>query len=99
MSETSKTKAITAKLRMDIFNKMTPATQDVAKSYEEKFNKSAHDIVITQYNLGARIGAIIENEGEYGSDAVGLLADYLGVPGGKTTMYALRNFAVTFEKV
>ena len=71
MSETN----ITAKSRLAIFNKMLPATQEVAKAYEEKFGKAAHDIVITQYNLGARICAVIENEGEYGSGAVKQLAD------------------------
>lgn len=86
------------KARAKLFKQMTPATQAIAKEFGEDAKKAATGIVMIQYRLGTRVQAAVENEGEYGSGAVKLLADYLGTPGGESYLYSLMNFAKSFEK-
>lgn len=86
------------KARLSIFKKMTPATQEVAKEFEGKVGNAATGIIILQYSLGARVKAIVDDEGTYGSGAVKQLAEYLAVKGGESYLYSLMNFSDTFEK-
>ena len=86
------------KARLAVYNKMKPATQEVAKQFEEKLGKGATAIVLVQYDMGARVAEIVEDEGEYGSGAVKQLAEYLSIPGGETMLYGMMNFSRTFDK-
>lgn len=86
------------KARLAIYKKMTPATQEVAKEFEGKVGNAATGIIVLQYSLGARVKAIVDDEGTYGSGAVKQLAEYLAVKGGESYLYSLMNFSATFEK-
>lgn len=86
------------KARLAVYNKMKPATQEVAKQFEEKLGKGATAIVLVQYDMGARVADIVEDENEYGSGAVKQLAEYLSIPGGETMLYGMMNLARTFDK-
>lgn len=88
------------KNRLQAYKAMTPATQELAKQFEEKLGHGAMAVVTMQYNIGSQIAHITkpENEEQYGSKAVPLLADYLNISQGATTLYNLRNFAMKFDK-
>lgn len=86
------------KKRADLLRDMTPAGREIAKEFEKKLGQGARGIVLIQYDLGAQLVNVIEHEADYGSNFVGQLADYLGIAGGETMLYALRNFADSFER-
>jgi hypothetical protein len=86
------------KARLKVFKAMPPATQEIAKKYEGKMSQAATGLIILQYGLGTEVKAAMEDEGTYGSSAVEQLAVYLGVKGGATYLYALKNFSETFDK-
>jgi hypothetical protein len=86
------------KARAKIFKAMTPATQAIANEFSEDVKKASLGVVLIQYRLGAKVAAVVEDEGTYGSGAVKQLAEFLGNPGGETYLYALKNFATTFDK-
>lgn len=90
--------AISEKARLKVFNAMTPATQEVAKEFEEHGRHAGLGIVMTQYKLGAKVKAVKEDEGTYGSDAIEQLSQYLGGNCSTTYLYAIREFAATFDK-
>jgi hypothetical protein len=97
MSETTLAVPV-AKARLKLFNEMSPATQNVAKEFEQKVAKVSAGKVLLWYALGVKINAMLENENTYGSNAVQQLADYFNVAGGKTFLYSLKQFALTFDE-
>lgn len=86
------------KARLKMFKAMTPATQEIAKKYEGKISQAATGLIVIQYGLGAEVKAVMDDEGTYGNSAVEQLSVYLGVKGGATYLYALKNFSETFDK-
>ncbi len=86
------------KKRLALLEEMTPKCQSVAKDFDKKIATAAKGLVMIRYDMGSRLSEVIKKEAEYGSNAVNLLADYLNLPGGATTMYALRNFAEEFAR-
>lgn len=93
-------KAVTPieKKRMALLKDMTPATRKVALEFHTIHGKIANGMIMAQYDIGARIAEIVENEGEYGSGAIKQLAAFLNVRGGETALYALKGFAESFDK-
>jgi len=98
MSDNTTAVAPIDKKRLAIFKDMTEATQEVARDFEGKLSKGATGLVMIQYDVGSRLADIIADEGTYGAGAVKQLSLYLGIPGGETTLYNLRNFAQEFDK-
>lgn len=88
------------KARLQIFKKMTPATQQVAKEFEDKISKGVVSQVKVAYDIGARIAEMVDdtNESTYGSSAVKQLADYLNVDGGEQGLYNRMGFARAFTR-
>lgn len=86
------------KARKKTYNEMTKATREVADQFQELLTRGARGSILVQYDLGSRLGAVIEDEATYGSGAVKQLAEYFNIKGGETTLYSLRNFAGEFEK-
>ena len=86
------------KARLSVFKKMSPALQEIAKTFDEKLAKGATVIVVTMYDMGARLKEVVDDEGTYGSGAVKQLAEYHGISGGETALYAMMNFAKSFDK-
>ena len=84
--------------RLALLKEMTPATREVAQDFEQRLARGAQGIILIQYDMGRRVAEVMENEGEYGHGAIKQLAEYLNIAGGATTLYALRNFAESFEK-
>ncbi len=87
-----------AKKRAELLKDMTPVGRKLAEDFAKKLGIGARGIVMIQYDLGARVGTAIENEAEYGVNYVSLLAEYLSMPGGESTLYSLRNFATAFDR-
>jgi len=86
------------KARLSIYKKMSPALQEVAKTFEEKLGKGATAIVVIMYDMGSRLKEVVDDEGTYGSGAVKQLADYHGIPGGETMLYGMMNLSKAFDK-
>lgn len=88
------------KARAQIYRKMTPATQQVAKEFEDKISKGVVSQVKVNYDIGARIAEMVDdtNESTYGSSAVKQLADYLNVDGGEQGLYNRMGFARAFTR-
>lgn len=91
------TVAVIEKKRAGILKEMTKETRAVAEEFEGLLRKASSGVVRINYDLGARL-ANMEDEAKYGSGAFEQLAAYLNIKGGATTLYALRQFASTFEK-
>lgn len=86
------------KARIKLFEKMTPATQEVAREFDGKIQTTSVGVIMNAYKMGARVAAIVENEAEYGDNAVNLLAGYLNIPGGETVLYMYMNIAKAVDK-
>jgi len=86
------------KARAKLLTQMTPATREVAQEFLTSTVRTATGVVMFHYNLGQRIAQVVNDEATFGDSAVELLAGYLGIKGGPTYLYALRNFAETFDK-
>lgn len=86
------------KKRAEILQEMTAAGRKVAEEFEKKLGIGAQGIVMVQYDLGARLADVFENEADYGTGYCKQLAAYLSIPGGETTLYSLRNFSQAFER-
>lgn len=86
------------KKRVALLKEMTPATRQVAEDFETRLGRGAQGIILIQYDMGSRVAEVMENEGEYGSGAIKQISEYLNIAGGETTLYALRNFAESFDK-
>ncbi len=98
MSESNTVAMPMEKARLSLYRKMTPATQEVAKAFEEQLGNGAAGVVLIQYKLGARVAQIVEDEGTYGNGAVEQLAQFLAIPGGATSLYGMMNFSKTFDQ-
>lgn len=96
----NKSLAAIEKQRKTVYQSMTKATREVADEFEASLTRGARGVVLIQYDLGKRVIEITkeDNESKYGSNAVEQLASYLSIPGGSTTLYALKSVAETFDK-
>lgn len=83
--------------RRKAYEAMTPELRDVAQECERQIAKTAGSVIMLQYQIGARVLAVANDEQTYGPNAVQQLADYLGVRGGASYLYSLMNFARVFE--
>lgn len=86
------------KQRKRTFEQMTPATKELAETVGKLMARGAKGSIITQYDLGAHLAEVVENETKFGDNAIQLLADYFAIKGGATTLYDLITFATEFEK-
>lgn len=86
------------KRRQDVYKHMTPQLREVADAFFAKIGKLAAGMILTQYDIGARVSEVLSAETTYGTEAVKQLAEYLAIPGGETMLYDARNLAETFEK-
>jgi hypothetical protein len=86
------------KKRAELYKEMTPQCREVAKDFDGKLQQSARGTIMIQYDMGARMAQVMDDEATYGSNAAENLAAYLAIRGGATTLYSLRTFADTFDK-
>lgn len=84
--------------RIELFETMNGPTQEIAKEFETKLGKAAEGLVMIRYDIGARLIKVVGEESLFGTNAVQQIADYLNIPGGKTALYALKDFAKTFDR-
>lgn len=92
----SKTATTTSTKRAALLSDMTPALQKVALDFEGKGKKKARMLCLSEYDKGTKIREVIEEEAQYGSNAVEQLAAYLGQKA--TKLYNLRNFVSSFTR-
>lgn len=87
-----------SKKRNDLFQAMQPSTQKIALELEQKFQRQSTGNVLTQYDVGALIVDVLDNDSQYEPDAIDHIADYLNIPSRATMLYALAGFARAFDK-
>lgn len=96
MSTTTAALSPAEKQRQNLFKQMTPDTQQIVTDYQGRIAKANTGTVIMQYDLGAHVAQMIQEEAKFGSGAVKLVAAYLGSD--EALMYNLRQFAAEFDR-
>lgn len=96
----SKSLSAVEQARLAIFTAMTPDTQAVARELETTYSKVAMGFAISQYDVGARIVEVVDDESRFGQASISVkqLAQYLNVHGGPGTLYGLANVARMFDR-
>ena len=85
--------------RLEILNSMTDAGRKLAKEIAAERASTASNIVLHQYDTGARLAKAIADEATYGSKFVEQLAEFLGFgEEGANGLYNMRNFAEAFPR-
>jgi hypothetical protein len=84
--------------RLQAFNRMNPATQQVAQEIEQQLKRGVQSMVLVYYDVGTRIDWLYSQRDQFGPQAISAIAEYLNIDGGETTLYALRNFARSFSR-
>lgn len=84
--------------RYNARQKMPQATHDLAEYALDLHQRAARGLVLMDYDLGLRLADALDRVRVYGDDAVKLVAKYVNIPGGETRLYALANFARTFDR-
>lgn len=98
MSDEKMTPAVIAKQRQVLLKEMSPQTREIAQEFEGRIAKVGAGVVMFNYDLGARVAKVMEDEATYGNKAVEQLAAYLQNPGGKSNLYSLKQVATTFDR-
>lgn len=86
------------KKRNELYTAMNPATRQVASEIEDRLGRQNTTSVIISHDIGTLIVNVLEDEGQYGSDAVVQIANYLNIDGRETLFYRLAGFARTFDR-
>lgn len=85
-----------SKERKAVFDEMTPALQKVAKELDKQMDREARGNLLLNYDQGLMIRQVIEDEAEYGSNAVEQLAQFHGR--NASELYDLRNITLTWTR-
>lgn len=91
------------KKRFQVFKEMPAPLQEKARHFESLMGQGVRGTILIQYDMGAELLSIREDEGRYGSNATTQLANYLPIPGKteesrRTALYALMGFVNSFDK-
>lgn len=80
------------KARQELFNKMDPKLQSVARTFEAVEQQLKKNDLVSRHKLGTKIREVVENDNVYGAGAVEKLAEYLG-DYTAAGLYNLRTYA------
>jgi len=82
--------------RAAIYEEMSPALKKVADDFRKKEAVASKGNLTLRYDMGVKVKQVIEEEAEYGANAVKQLAAFLGRS--ETDLYDLRNVVTTYDK-
>lgn len=82
--------------RAAIYDEMSPALKKVADDFRQKEATASRGNLLLRYDMGVKVKVVIEEEAEYGANAVKQLANFLGRS--ETDLYDLRSVVTTFDR-
>lgn len=82
--------------RAAIYEEMSSALKKVADDFRKKEAIASKGNLTLRYDMGVKVKTVIEDEAEYGANAVKQLAAFLGRA--ETDLYDLRNVVTTYTK-
>ena len=77
---------------------MTPATQKLASDVVDIGRKVALGLVLMDYDLGASLYPVMQNEPKYGSDGMQQIARFTNYVGDAQRLYQLALFSQDFDR-
>jgi len=87
-----------SRVRKTIYQRLSEPARQVLQDIEAKLRQGVQNVILTHYDIGARIDCVVSNPDEYGAQAIKDIAEYLNLEGGPTLLYSLRNFSRTFSR-
>jgi hypothetical protein len=84
--------------RRNAFANMFAPTQKVARKLHAVLKRDAVERLLLYHKIGCIIREVHENQAVYNSDAMLLIGEFTGIPGGASELYRLRLLADDFDR-
>lgn len=84
--------------RRRAFTKMPRPTRRVAQKLHAVLKQDAVERLLLYHEIGCMLQEVHRNEAEYDSDALLLISEFTGIPGGSNELYRLKCLAADFDR-